>query len=90
MVPNSLQIGQAIRQERERFGRTLESVALGAGVATKTLQHLETRGGNPEWSMLRKVLKELGLDAAALMQLASSLPATGSPASEIGSNDAND
>lgn len=66
-VPNSKQLGVAIRERREDQRLTIEELATEAGVDTSYLSGIERRGRNPSWGKLTKIFDALQIDASELI-----------------------
>lgn len=66
-VPNSKQLGVAIRERREDQGLTIEELAAEAGVDTSYLSGIERLGRNPSWSKLSRIVGALKIDASELI-----------------------
>jgi transcriptional regulator with XRE-family HTH domain len=69
-VPNSKQLGVAIRERREDQRLTIEELAAEAGVDTSYLSGIERLGRNPSWSKLARIVAALKLDASELIERA--------------------
>jgi transcriptional regulator with XRE-family HTH domain len=69
-VPNSKQLGVAIRERREDQRLTIEELATEAGVDTSYLSGIERLGRNPSWSKLAKIFAALKIDASELIERA--------------------
>jgi transcriptional regulator with XRE-family HTH domain len=69
-VPNSKQLGLAIRERREDQRLTIEELATEAGVDTSYLSGIERLGRNPSWSKLTKIFAALKIDASQLIERA--------------------
>jgi transcriptional regulator with XRE-family HTH domain len=72
-VPNSKQLGFAIRERREDQKLTIEELAAKAGVDTSYLSGIERLGRNPSWSKLTKVFEALDVAASELIERAEQL-----------------
>lgn len=66
-VPNSKQLGFAIRERREEQKLTIEELATEAGVDTSYLSGIERLGRNPSWSKLARIVGALDIDASELV-----------------------
>ena len=53
-------LGEAVRQLREKSGKTQEALSRDAGVTTATLSLIERGQANPTWDTLRKIATALG------------------------------
>jgi transcriptional regulator with XRE-family HTH domain len=60
----------AIRQLREKAGRTQEAVAQRAGIAIPTLSMIEGGNSNPTWATARDIAAALGVTMSELARLA--------------------
>jgi len=60
----------AIRQVREKQGKTQESLASEAGMTERALSQIETGNANPTWATIRNLAAALGVSIADLAQLA--------------------
>jgi transcriptional regulator with XRE-family HTH domain len=69
-VPNSKQLGFAIRERREDQKLTIEQLAAKAGVDTSYLSGIERLGRNPSWNKLTRIIQALDVDASALIERA--------------------
>ena len=69
-VPNSKQLGVAIRERREDQRLTIEELAAEAGVDTSYLSGIERLGRNPSWSKLARIVGALKIDASELIERA--------------------
>lgn len=69
-VPNSTQLGFAIRERREDQKLTIEQLASKAGVDTSYLSGIERLGRNPSWSKLARIVEALDLSASELIERA--------------------
>src|ERR1700709_1501512 len=69
-VPNSKQLGVAIRERRDDQRLTVEELATEAGVDTSYLSGIERLGRNPSWSKLTKIFAALKIDASQLIERA--------------------
>jgi transcriptional regulator with XRE-family HTH domain len=70
LVPNTKQLGFAIRERREDQRLTIEELATEAGVDTSYLSGIERLGRNPSWSKLAKIVEALKIDASELIERA--------------------
>lgn len=80
--PSSAQIGGAIRKLREERGKTIESLALTAGIDVSYLSGIERGLRNPTWSKLQAISKALEVEASELVRVAEELP----PSPELGAD----
>jgi transcriptional regulator with XRE-family HTH domain len=69
-VPNSKQLGFAIRERREDQKLTIEELAAKAGVDTSYLSGIERLGRNPSWSKLTRIFQALDVAASELIERA--------------------
>jgi transcriptional regulator with XRE-family HTH domain len=69
-VPNSKQLGFAIRERREDQKLTIEQLAAKAGVDTSYLSGIERLGRNPSWNKLTRIIQALDVDASDLIERA--------------------
>jgi transcriptional regulator with XRE-family HTH domain len=69
-VPNSKQLGFAIRERREDQKLTIEQLAAQAGVDTSYLSGIERLGRNPSWNKLTRIIQALDVDASDLIERA--------------------
>ena len=60
----------AIREVRERHGKTQESLADEAGITERALSQIETGNANPTWATIRNLASALGISMGDLAQLA--------------------
>jgi transcriptional regulator with XRE-family HTH domain len=67
LVPNTKQLGFAIRERREDQRLTIEELATKAGVDTSYLSGIERLGRNPSWSKLARIVEALNIDASELI-----------------------
>lgn len=72
-VPNSKQLGVAIRERREDQRLTIEELATEAGVDTSYLSGIERLGRNPSWSKLARIVEALKIDASELIERAETI-----------------
>jgi transcriptional regulator with XRE-family HTH domain len=61
-------IGTAIRQNRQRAGRTQRHLAEGAGMAVAHLSRLENDLGTPTLRTVHRLAAALGVTVAALLE----------------------
>jgi XRE family transcriptional regulator, regulator of sulfur utilization len=66
-------LGEAVRQLREKTGKTQEALAHDAGITTATLSLIERGQANPTWDTLRKITAALGSSMGQLGKLADEL-----------------
>lgn len=69
-VPNTKQLGFAIRERREDLKLTIEELAAKAGVDTSYLSGIERLGRNPSWSKLTRIFVALDVEASQLIERA--------------------
>jgi transcriptional regulator with XRE-family HTH domain len=69
-VPNSKQLGVAIRAERKKKKLTIEALAEAAEMDTSYLSGIERRGRNLTWLKLTAIVKALEVDTSALVRRA--------------------
>jgi transcriptional regulator with XRE-family HTH domain len=69
-VPNSKQLGVAIRERREDQRLTIEQLAAKAGVDTSYLSGIERLGRNPSWNKLARIFAALNIDGSELIERA--------------------
>jgi transcriptional regulator with XRE-family HTH domain len=69
-------LGMAIRQVREKHGKTQESLADEAGITERALSQIETGNANPTWATIRNLAAALGVSMGDLAQLADGFAAT--------------
>ncbi len=83
-LPNSVQLGAALRKIREarKPKLSIERVALDAGIDKSFLTDIELLNRNPSWETVRAVVEALDIDLDELMEVARSLPAAKSEADE--------
>jgi transcriptional regulator with XRE-family HTH domain len=74
-VPNSKQLGFAIRERREDQKLTIEQLAAKAGVDTSYLSGIERLGRNPSWNKLTRIIQALDVDASDLIERAEQIAA---------------
>ncbi len=67
-------LGNAVKQQRNRIGLTLVDLAAKSGVSTSHLSRIEKAQRYPSASILRKIAKPLGLEEEELFNLAGYLP----------------
>ncbi len=63
-----MSIGTAIRQNRQRAGRTQRQLAEGAGMAVAHLSRLENDRGTPTLRTMHRLAAALGVTVAALLE----------------------
>jgi transcriptional regulator with XRE-family HTH domain len=61
-------LGDELRAERERQGRSQESLAHDAGLTTNALSRIELGQADPSFSTVTRIAKALGLTRAELMR----------------------
>jgi transcriptional regulator with XRE-family HTH domain len=61
-------LGEVLRQERERQGRSQEGLAHDAGLTTNALSRIELGQADPSFSTVTKIAKALGLSRTELMR----------------------
>jgi transcriptional regulator with XRE-family HTH domain len=66
-------LGEAVRQLREKSGKTQEALARNAGITTATLSLIERGQANPTWDTLKKITAALGSSMGELGKLADKL-----------------
>jgi transcriptional regulator with XRE-family HTH domain len=59
-------LASALRQARERSGRSQEAIAHDAGTTVGTLARIERAQTNPTWTTVRRLASALGLTMAEL------------------------
>jgi transcriptional regulator with XRE-family HTH domain len=67
------ELGAAIRQLREKRGKTQEALAPEAGITMGTLSLIERGLANPTWSTVRGIAAALGVSMGELGKLADTL-----------------
>lgn len=60
-------LGAVIREERERQGRSQESLAHDAGLTTNALSRIELAQSDPSFSTVTRIARTLGLSRTELM-----------------------
>lgn len=63
-------LGQAIREQRQKRGATLETVAGEAGITLNMLSLIERGEGNPTWTTVRGIATALGVSVSTLAKAA--------------------
>lgn len=66
-------LGTAIRQLREKRGRTQEEVGRDAGITGATLSLIERGHANPTWDTVKKIGTALGVSMGELGKVADKL-----------------
>jgi transcriptional regulator with XRE-family HTH domain len=61
-------LGAALREERERQGRSQEGLAHDAGLTTNALARIELGQSDPSFSTVTRIAKALGITRAELMR----------------------
>ena len=62
-------LGAAIRELREKSGRTQEALAQGAGITVAHLSGIERGYANPKWSTVERIADALGVSLFELVKL---------------------
>jgi transcriptional regulator with XRE-family HTH domain len=62
-------LGAAIRELREKSGRTQEALAQGAGITVAHLSGIERGYANPKWSTVERIADALGVSLGELVRL---------------------
>jgi transcriptional regulator with XRE-family HTH domain len=75
--PTAPQLGDTIRELREKRDLTLEDLAGLARIHTTTLSKIERGITNPQWESVRSVADAFGIDASALLRLAEMMTRAG-------------
>lgn len=80
-LPNSVQIGAAIRMIRKakRPKVSIEALALVAGMDKSYLTDIELLNRNPSWETLRVVVEALEIDLGDLVDVALAMPPHATP-----------
>lgn len=65
-----LALGRAIRELRDKQGRSQEAVAAEAGITRNMLSLIERGEGNPSWTTFRGIAGALGISISELAKLA--------------------
>jgi transcriptional regulator with XRE-family HTH domain len=71
--PTAAQLGDTIRELRERRGLTIEDLAGLARLHTTTLSKIERGITNPQWESVRSLATAFEIDSSALIRLAEAL-----------------
>lgn len=66
-------LGLAIRELRERSGRTQETVAYEAGITASTLSVIERGRSNPTWATVTRIAEAVGVSVVDIAKLAARL-----------------
>jgi transcriptional regulator with XRE-family HTH domain len=80
-LPNSVQIGKAIRKKREEENPELagEELALRAGISTSYLSNIENGQRKFSWEVLAALVEALGVDLGDLITVAQGMPPERAP-----------
>lgn len=68
-----LALGKAIREQRQKQGGSLKTVAAEAGITLNMLSLIERGEGNPTWATVRGIAAALGVPVSTLAKAAESL-----------------
>ncbi len=67
------ELGEAVRQLRQKRGMTQEDLAHGAGITTGTLSLIERGHANPTWGTVKGIVHALGITMGDLGRLTDKL-----------------
>jgi transcriptional regulator with XRE-family HTH domain len=67
------ELGEAVRQLRQKRGMTQEDLAHGAGITTGTLSLIERGHANPTWGTVKGIAHALGITMGDLGRLTDKL-----------------
>jgi transcriptional regulator with XRE-family HTH domain len=76
-IPNSRQLGAAIRECRKKAGVTIEGLAGRAGMDTSYLSGIEREGRNLSWRKLTSIAGALKVDVSMLVLRAEEIARSG-------------